>query len=150
MPSLEWLRYESKRAARNLLNGYYDSAISRLGIISQYLTYVLLRTNGTITIRYLGDVVDELNKLGGEDVRLRLLLKARTLTHQQFESLWAMTQFRVGHLPHLHQLPRFTGSRCLVDGMRSVRTYRSLLDDGDFVAKIPADLIPECVWGLWL
>jgi len=145
MPGTEWLRYESKKASRSILHGYYDSAISKCGILSMYLDYVFLRSNGMITIGHLGDIFEELQKLGGLEDWLRLLLKGGVLTSDQAGLLWEMTQYRIRHLPHLFRLPRYVGARCLVDGIRTVNAFRTLLNDSNFVA-----MIPECIWGLWL
>lgn len=150
MPSMEWLRYKSKTAARDVLHGYFDCAISKCGILSMYLTYVLLKCNGIIAVRYLGDIFEELEKLGGQDGRARLLFNRGVLTRDQSEILWEMAQYRTRHLPHLNQPPRYTGARCLVDGIRTVNAFRTLLNDSGFVAEIPEELVPECIWGLWL
>jgi hypothetical protein len=150
MPSMEWLQYKSRTASRDVLHGYFDCAISKCGILSMYLAYALLRSNGMIAVRYLGDIFEELEKLGGQDDRLRLLLNRGVLTRNQSDTLWEMAQYRNRHLPHLNQLPRYTGARCLVDGIRTVKAFRKLLNDNNFVAKMPEGLIPECVWGLWL
>jgi hypothetical protein len=150
MPTIEWLRYEAKKASRNLFHGWYDSAIARCGVLSMYLAYVLLRSNGMITIRNLTDIEAELCGLGGQDDWLKLLLKRGVLTSDQAEILWQMAQYRIRHSPHLFNLPRYVGAHCLVDGIRTVNAFHTLLNDNNFVAKIPEDSVPECVWGFWL
>lgn len=147
---MEWLRYEQKKAARDILHGYYDAAISKCGRLSMFLEYVLLRYNGLIKIRDMGDIFEQLDKLGGQSDRLKLLLNSGVLTHEHAEILWKMAQYRIRHLPHLFRLPRYFGGHCFVDGVQTVRALSVLLNDESFAARIPEDVIPECIWGLWL
>jgi hypothetical protein len=149
MPGMEWLRYETKKATRDILHGYYDATVSKCGILSMYLEYLLLRYNGLIVIRHMGDIPEELDKLGGESDRLKLLMKSGVLTHEQAEILWKMSQYRVLHLPHLFRLPRYLGARCFVDGVQTLRALLVLLNDESFAARIPENVVPECIWGLW-
>ncbi len=150
MPGMEWLKYESKKATRNLLHGYYDSAISKCGVLSMFLEYVLPRYSGLIMIRDMGDISEQLDNIGGQSDRLKLLVNSGALTHEQAGILWKMGQYRIRHLPHLFQLPRCAGGRCLVNGVQTIRALRVLLNDESFAAKIPGDVIPECMWGLWV
>jgi len=150
MPGIQWLRYEEKKAARDILHGYYDAAISKCGIMSMFLEYVVLRTNGLVVVRDKVEIFEQLDKLGGQDDRLRLLINRGVLTMEQAEILWKMAQYRIRHLSHLSQFPRYFGARCFVDGVQTVLALNTLLNDEGFCAKIPTDLVPECIWGFWI
>jgi hypothetical protein len=150
MPGMEWLRYETKKVTRDILHGYYDATISKCGILSMFLEYVLLRYNGLIMIRDMGDIPEQLDRLGGQSDRLKLLMNGGVLTHEQAEILWKMAQYRIRHLPHLSRSPRYFGARCFLDSVQTVHALRTLLNDRRFAVKIPEGLIPECVWGFWL
>jgi len=115
-----------------------------------FLEYVLLRNNGLIMIRHMGEIFEQLENLGGQSDRLKLLMNSGILTHEQAEILWKMSQYRLRHMPHLFRPTRYTGARCFVDGVQTIRALRVLLNDESFAAKIPEGVIPECIWGLWL
>jgi hypothetical protein len=102
-----------------------------------------------ITIGSTTDIEMEFFRLGEEDDWLRTLVKTKVLTRDQAEVLWVIAQYRIRHSKHLFNLSRYVGAGCLVDGIRTVRVFRRLLNDKNFLGKIREDLMPECVWGLW-
>jgi hypothetical protein len=144
----DWLAWQFGKARGDVILGYYDCATSRCGIISWFLIYCLLKVNGLIKVEDMGDIPDRLEALGGQDERIRLLLAKGVLTSRQAKSLMKMHLFRANHCRHFFFKHRYLGIRCLVDGIRTVRELLSLLRDETFMAKVPHDLVPECIWGL--
>jgi hypothetical protein len=132
-----------------VLGGRYDSAIWRCGRISEFLAYHFLRTNGLVDVKRMMDIPDVLEKLGQSE-KFELLCKRGILTSVQAKILLRMSVRWSIHNPHLFSHNRYVNIRCLLDGIKSIRGLRHLLDDEDFVAKIPENLVPECVWGFWL
>jgi hypothetical protein len=149
MLGIQLFSYELKKSSDAILRGRYDSAIWRCGRISEFLAYHFLRTNGLIEVKRMMDIPDVLERLG-EAGKFQLLSSKGILTSVQARALLGMSVRWSIHNPHLFRRHRYIGIRCLVDGMRSIRGLRHLLDDENFVTKIPENLVPECVWGFWL
>jgi hypothetical protein len=149
MLGIRLFSYELKKSSDAILSGRYDSAIWRCGRISEFLAYHFLRTNGLIEVKRMMDIPDALEKLG-EAGKFQLLSSKGILTSVQARSLLGMSIRWSIHNPHLFSRHRYVGVRCLFDGLRSIKGLRNLLDDEEFVAKIPENLVPECVWGFWL